>query len=74
MPGVIDEAEGLLLTSIILNDLRLQSIHYLFEFFESNVIIDLNLSQVSAQFFETPLCVDCIIIDIGDILKTLPAR
>ena len=74
MTGVIDKAEGLLLTSIILNYLRLQSIHYLFEFFESNVIIDLNLSQVSAQFFETPLCVDCIIIDIRNVLKTLPAR
>ena len=74
MPGVIDEAEGLLLTSLILNDLRLQSIHYLLEFFEGNVFIDLNFSQVGAQFFETFLGVDCIIIDIRDILKTLPAR
>ena len=74
MPSVIDEAEGLLLTSIILNDLRLQSIHYLFEFFESNVIIDLNLSQVGAQLFETFLGIDCIIIDIRNVLKTLPAR
>ena len=74
MPGVIDEAEGLLLTSIILNDLRLQSVHYLFEFFERDVLIDCNLSQVGAQLFETFLGVDCIIIDIRDILKTLPAR
>ena len=74
MPGVIDEAEGLLLTSIVLDDLRLQSIHYLFEFFESNVIIDLNLSQVGAQLFETFLGIDCIIIDIRNVLKTLPAR
>ena len=74
MPGVIDEAEGLLLTSIVLNNLRLQPVHYLLEFFESNVIIDLYLGQVGAQFFETPLGVDCIIIDIRNVLKTLPAR
>ena len=53
MPSVIDEAEGPLLSSgPVLNDLRLQSIHYLFEFFESKVFMNNNLSQVGAQFFK----------------------
>ena len=74
MASVIDEAEGLLFTtSPVLNDLLIQSLHYLFEFFEIDVFIDLDFSQVGPEFFESLLGVYSVIINIRDVLETTPS-
>ena len=48
MPSVIDEAEGSLFAGPVLDDLFLQSVHNFAEFFEIDIFINLNLSQVGA--------------------------